>query len=232
MDLENEQDYDTENDVENEDTGHSSAPDVNAQLSELKAQMQNLMGFITNQQKTQNAPPVREEPKLSKEQLAKIAQDPELMAEYMQAHLTKTTKAIQAENAKAVYDKQAYERFPINADPAFKQDTINAMRELCEVDGYQKESPTLLLRAAELVASRRGTSRMDVNKRRDDALDVSNSNAVRTRRDQKVKIDDNDPRVVFAKAFGIKDAKKLADFKATLGAYTPTVRRKGKSLLS
>lgn len=231
--MDDTEDYSYENDVETDtETGsqQSQAPDLTAQIAALTAQVQALTAYATPKPQAPKAPP-----ELSDEQLAEIASDPKLMAQYMKGELNKTTHKIKQENSKAIYDRQAEERFPmLKSNQEFRQATVNKMHELVNVDGvYTMDSPTLLLRAAEAVAAQ-FSGVMNVNKDRrqqqSDALDVSSGGSVRNRRPQKVA--DNDPRLVFAKLLGIKDPKQIEKFKAGLGEYKPTARRQGKSLMS
>ncbi len=232
MDNDYENDYSDETEVENEESETTQkGPDLAAQLAAMQQQIQSLISM--NQQQAQQVKKPKEQT-LSDDQLAEIAKDPKALAQYMQGHLNRTTSKIEKEHKKLQFDSVAEQRFPMIKDNQEVRRAVAAkMKELVEVDGnYEWDSPTLLLRAAELVVPT-VSGVLEVNKKRrdqsEDALDVSSGNTVRNR--QSKKVSDNDPRLVFAKLLGIKDPKQLEKFKAGLGEYTPSARRKGKSLM-
>jgi hypothetical protein len=236
----NQEDYQGQADDGYGDTGEysdesqSQSKEVNpleAKLAELQSQIASLTGALSAQQRPKQQ---EKEPELSDEQWAEIAKDPKLMGQVMKAQLNKTTSQIQKEQQKAQYDKMAEERFPaLRSNQELQRKVSAKMQEMVEVTGeYKWDSPTLLLRAAEIVAPTVGGI-LEVNKRRDSgasSLDAS-TNSVHRGREARTKIQDNDPRLQFAKAFGITDPKKLEAFKTTLGPYVPSQRKRGRSLM-
>lgn len=226
-----------------QDDSYSDEGDQGTVLDPVEDKITKLQEQIAmlQQSLTAKAQPVKskqaEELELTEEQYAAIAKDPKLLGQFVKAHLQKTTNTIKLEQQKAHYDKVAEERFPaLKSNKELANKVAQKMHELVEVTGeYKWDSPTLLLRAAELVVPTQGGI-LDVNKRRDSngghsALDAQTSGAVRNRQGVKSKIQDNDPRIQFAKAFGITDPKKLEEFKSSLGPYQAPQRRKGRSLI-
>jgi hypothetical protein len=192
---------------------------VTSQIKQLQSQIQGLQASL--HAKSKPAKQESQELELSDDQYAAIAKDPKLMGQFMKAHIQKTTSTIKAEQQKAHYDKVAEEKFPaLKTNQELRNAVSTKMNELVENGEYSWASPTLLLRATEMVVPTvRGV--LDVNRRRGEqgeALDATTT-TVHRRNPLKSKVQDNDPRVQFAKAFGINDPKKLEAFKSKLEPY-------------
>lgn len=204
---------------------------LEAKFAALQEQIAGLQGLLAKQ-----AAPKEEatKPKLSKDQLAAIAKDPELLGQFVQAELSNTKAELNRQQQKVHYDKLAEERFPaLKNNRELQQKVAQKMKEMVEITGeYSYESPTLLLRAAEIVAPTFG-GLMDGKKKLETSstLDVNQGSMNRQRQTQRSKVDDNDPRLRFAQLFGITDPKKLEAFKNQLGPYKPTERKRGRSLM-
>jgi len=236
--MPNNEEYQEEYSHESEFIGEESHEETSQRVDPLEAKFAALQEQIAGLQgllSKQSAPKEEEaKPKLSRDQLAAIAKDPELLGQFVQAELSNTRAELTREQQKVHYDKLAEERFPaIKTNRELQQKIAQKMKEMVEVTGeYTYKSPTLLLRAAEIVAPLHG-GLMDTKKRSENnsAMDVSNSSSVNRARTQKTTVGDNDPRLKFAQLFGITDPKKLEAFKAQLGPYKPIERKRGRSLM-
>lgn len=231
--LNQEEEYQTEYTEENyvEEEGVQDAPPVHEEIKKLQDQIAMLQQSLV----AKNAPARKqqaEELDLTEEQYAAIAKDPKLLGQFVKAHLQKTTNTIKTEQQKAHYDRIAEERFPaLKTNKELSNKVAQKMHELVEVTGeYKWDSPTLLLRAAELVVPQQGGI-LDVSKKRSEGHDALDVSTTRRSPNAKAKIQDNDPRIQFAKAFGITDPKKLEAFKSQLGPYQAPQRRRGRSLM-
>ena len=228
QDFEQEEFETSEHEQGSEQDSYVSKQDFENMKAQLEAMQSKL--YKQNQQQTKPAG-------LSKEQLAEIAKDPALLGQYTQAQLDSYKKEIRMESEKVKYDKQAEEFLPqMKTDKQVQQRVAQKMKELVEVTGeYTYDSPTVLLRAAQLVApeiSRGGSMNNNSNEDEGSGLDVQRSNRMTTHSSKKrTKIEDSDPRLRFAQAFGYS-GKKLEEFKQTLGPYVPTRKKNGRSLMS
>jgi len=230
--------YEQDGYVETDDSyGQEEATEVNpleAQIKQLQEQIAGLSQGLANQQRPTKK---QEQVELSDEQYAAIAKDPKLLGQFVKAQLTNTEKNIQRTQQKAHFDRQAEDKFPaLKSNKELQQKVATKMREMVDLGEYTWESPTLLFRAAEIVAPTMGGI-LEVEKRRSlqngsEALDASNTSVHNRTRGTHTKISDNDPRLMFARAYGIdKDPKKFEAFKASLKPYVAPERKRGRSLM-
>ncbi len=229
------QEYTEENDSYQEEEQQSYQEEnknpYEAQFQELKDQIAGLQGLLAKSQRSEEP----KKPQLTSEQMAEIARDPALLGQYVQAQLSQTEAKLNRQQQKVHYDKLAEDRFPaLKTNKELQQKVAQKMKEMVDVTGeYSWESPTLLLRAAEIVAPVHG-GMLEVNKKRGNeasTLEASNTSSMQRRGQARTKVDENDPRLKFAELFGIRDPKKLEAFKQQLGPYKPTERKRGRSLV-
>jgi hypothetical protein len=213
----------------------SEANPLEAKLAQLQEQIAALTQGIANQSKP--AQQKQEPADLSDEQWAAIAKDPKLLGQYVKAQMSSTKKDMQMTQQKAQFDQKAEEKFPaLKSNKDLQQKVATKMREMVDMGEYTWDSPTLLYRAAEIVAPTMGGVQ-EVERRRglqsnSEALDASNTSVHNRTRGTQTKIADNDPRLMFARAYGIdKDPKKFEAFKATLKPYVAPERKNGRSLM-
>jgi len=224
--YESNEEYQTEDYQDGEE-----APQVDSTLEEIKSlkdQIRDLQASLV----ARNTPQKTEEPDLSDDQYAAIAQDPKLMGQFLKAFTQKQKTELTTQANKLHYDKLAEERFPaIVTSEVVKKKVIAKMQELVISGEYRPDSPTLTLRAAEMVVPTLGSSVLETKKRQNaDVMDASTTGVHRSKA-MRSKIADNDPRIQFLKLYGITDPKKIEKFKAGLEPYQPTQRKRGRSLM-
>lgn len=218
--------------VENEETPGAAARgnvDVLSEIASMKDALNATANGISSLVNKLHQPAVRTEiPDLTPEQKAEIEKNPmRFVTETLARETAKATQRIELEATRNSYDRKAYENFPsLNSSDKFKKEVVAKMDELIKIDGYTRESPTLLLRAAEYVAAKNSVVQPQARRNQMTSLEPSGA-----RPQNRGKIEDSDPRVEFLKLFGVNDPKKIEKFKATLDPYVPPTRKQGKELI-
>lgn len=216
---------------ETQGAASGNGPDVLSEIASMKealnataTNINSLVNKLQPQQQTRS-----EIPDLTPEQKAEIEKNPmRFVTETLARETAKATQRIEQESTRNSYDRRAYESFPsLNTNEKFKKDVVAKMDELIKIDGYTRESPTLLLRAAEYVAGKHGVSQPQAPSR-NQMTSLEPSGARPTNR---TKIEDSDPRVEFLKLFGVTDPKKIEKFKSGLDPYVAPTRKPGKELI-
>lgn len=225
MDEEN-QYGDSQEETSQEST--QNKPDFSAEFAAMKAELESLKSaqFAQSQDRT----PVIEQkqvPQLTAEQAQALKDNPALMASWLQAQAETAKNEIRKESAKQVWDKKTYDKYPLlNTDKEFGKRVTTQMREMISQGEYGKDDPMLLYRAAQIAAAEyiptRNASKSSQGMSSVESRQTNRGDAPKT------KIDDNDPRLQFAKVLGLT-GDKLAKFKAGLSAYVPSQRRQTRS---
>lgn len=213
-----------------EDTGSQDHQSVTReQFDALQEQIQVLTSKLSQSEQKQFKDKADE---LTDDQWAQIAKDPKLLGQYTKKMVDKTRSEIKRDNDKVFWDNKAEQVLPnIQKDPQVKKAVVAKMREMVNMGEFTWESPTLLYRAAQLVGPQ-FAGKNDMNKDdSDSALDSSSSRVHRTKVDSRSsKVDDSDPRLRFAQAFGLPK-EKIEEFRKGLEPYQRTERKSGKRLL-
>lgn len=193
---------------------------LKSSIDELKA-----MQTVASQAQVQSQQPSTAEQfaQLTVDQQKELQANPAAMLSWLEGHLNRSM-------ARQTNDAKAYAEFPINQDPKFKAAVIEQMREFVNVDKLPKDHPTLLLRAAQMVAGRMNVGQSSNKVQNRNAPTSEAPNTIR-QQNKPTKIDDSDPRIQFFKMSGYsRDPKKLEAFKAQLGPYVASQRPKGRRL--
>lgn len=202
---------------------------IKEQVAQQSATLQQLLAvFKTSQQGTATSQEMS--------QLQELAKDPAKAAAYLKEQTLAAKKEIQNEARKQNRDNEALKRFPIETDPVFKQAVLRKMQELIRDDNYSPDHPMLTLRAAELVAATYKSNGQQT--RRPGSQMTSEAPATRSKgvgpSQSSVKIDNNDPRLVWGRdVYGIK-GESLEKFKkelADLGPYKAPERQRTRTLV-
>lgn len=202
--------------------------DYSAEFASLKAELESLKSqqFASVQAQTPKEPSQI----ITIEQANALKDSPEMFAKWMQMQAETAKNEIRKESSKQIWDKKTEEKFPlINTDKEFKNRVSSQMREMVTQGEYTKDDPMLLYRAAQIAASEYTVSNKSFNKGNSSPSSVDSRHSTARMDAPKVKIDDNDPRVQFAKVLGIK-GDKLIKFKAQLGPYVTSQRRQVRRL--
>lgn len=202
-------------------------PDFSAEFAALKAEFESLK----SQQFAQQTKPVQQAqaPKLTAEQAQALKENPELMAQWLEAQAVQAKNEIRKESSKQIWDRRTEEKYPLlKTDKEFQKRVTAQMREMTAQGEYGNDDPMLLYRATQIAASEYIPAKSSAT-RSSGPTSVESRMTSQRSESVKPKIDDNDPRVQFAKVLGISGAK-LDKFKAQLGPYTPTQRRPTRRL--
>jgi len=217
-------------DTENVTQETQNQPDLSAEFAAMRAELESLKSQQFVQQQAQ-APQAQKAPQLTAEQAQALRDNPELMANWLQSQAETAKNEIRKESSKQIWDTRTYDKFPlIKTDKEFSKRVTQQMREMISQGEYGKDDPMLLYRAAQIAAAEYVPARSSASKNAQSQSSIE-SRQTMSRQDNvsKAKIDDNDPRLHFAKVLGLT-GDKLKKFKDSLPAYTPSQRRQGKRL--
>lgn len=196
--------------------------DVKSELEFLKNQLvqQNTAREIKQEAQAQTITP---------EQLQQFQANPALLAGWLKAQTEQAKNEIRSESQKELWDKRAEEKFPlIKTDKIFAQKVSQQIREFTQNGEYKKNDPMLVYRAAQIVSTEYAPKPQQSPKNYQTSAEGRTS-TVRESSGGKTKIDDNDPRMQFAKLLGIT-GPKLEKFKSQLGPYVEPQRKQGRRL--
>lgn len=204
-----------------------------AELQELKeqvAQQSNALSQLVNALKQP-----QENKKVDQNRLAELAKDPVAAAAYIQSVIAEGKNEIVRESQKEINDRKAEQDFPVlKTDQKFRSEVLKQMNEFIKTGEYAPNSPMLTYRAAQIVAGKLKASQSEGRKTTSSGLtsEAPSTRSKTTTQQSQSKIPDSDPRVVFAKALGITDSKRLDKFKSELdGPYVPKARQRARSLV-
>jgi hypothetical protein len=219
-----------------EQGGHTASGDT-ALLEKINnlestiAEIQNANQQVVHLLKSKTDAQVAKEPELTEEQLKAFASNPQLLTKFLSNQVEASTRKIQNEAKKAQYDAKAYDEHPaLKTNKEFQKAVISKMNELIGADGYTQDSPMLLYRAAQLAAVQVGRGDMTSKRTAADTTSAEPSQ-IRQNRQGSTKIDDNDPRVVFARMTGQLSKEKIEAFKKELTPYVAPERVKERRLI-
>lgn len=174
-----------------------------------------------------------QKPQLTPEQAQRFVSDPTAMAEFLKGQVDLAKVELQTETQKQTWDDRAKREFPVESDPSFKNAVAAKIRELTSDGEYTVKSPKLVYRACQLVANELGTTPKKANPSREAPTSAAPSTVSRQGQpgSQKSKVQDTDPRIIFARAAGI-EGKELEKFRERLGPYVREERAaRGRTLM-
>lgn len=193
---------------------------LQAEINALKEQNAQLLTQFAKSAQPAYQPPVQQN-KASQElddaTLEQFGKNPKALLQFVNKQIESGMTSIQKQTLKSQFDQKVYEDFPvIKTNKKFEENVISQMKELVNNGEYDAQHPMLIYRAAQLTAAKMGNS-SDSHKSVSRETSLSPSNQRGVTKSSGVK--DNDPRLAFAVAAGIKDPKKLAKFKKDLEAH-------------
>lgn len=224
---EEQQDTVEESTVETNDTGINELENLKEEIFQLKNSQSQLIAALKQPKEEKKLPDAN--------QLAALGKDPAALAAWLQQQTEESKKEIRRESQKEIYDRKAYEDFPVlKTDKVFQAEVQKQMKEFVGTGEYRPEDPMLIYRAAQIVAGK--VKSTETKKQSTGTQLTSEAPGVRSKTvtSSQTKVSDTDPRVVFAKALGF-EGKRLEAFKADLvtnyGTYVaPVSKQKGRML--
>lgn len=155
----------------------------------------------------------------------RIAQDPKLAAQWIKRQAEKAKRDVESTAQKNLWDAETVRKYPaIQTDKRFQGLVQQKVNELVASGEYANNSPRLVFRAAQLAALEHKFSSVSEGKQTK-ATSVDGARPAAGMRSQvnggqqpKAQIADNDPRVVVARAMGIR-GEKMKKFKEHLRGY-------------
>lgn len=223
---------------ETADQGTVEQTDEVDRVGQLTEELVSLKGSMEAMQAGQSQllqalkPTEKVEPQLTEKQLQEMASNPAQAAIWLKGQVEDAKTSIKTEAQKQIWDQNAYTEYPIlKTDQAFQKQVIRQMQEFTSTKEYAPDHPKLLYRAAQLVAGKYVQPAKKQTSQQATSMEPRTGMGRKTEGSTTNKIDDNDPRVRFLKAYGITDPKKVEKFKSQLGPYQPS-QRKAKRVLS
>jgi hypothetical protein len=226
--MEDDQNYG--DDAENVAQGTQNQTDLSAEFAAMRAELEAMKSQQYVQQQAAQAPEPQI-PQLTAEQAQALKDNPALMASWLQSQAENAKQEIRKESSKQVWDRRTEDKFPlIKTDKEFQKRVTAQMREMTAFGEYKKDDPMLLYRATQIAASEYVPNRSNASKNAQSQSSIE-SRQTMSRQDAgtKTKIDENDPRLHFAKVLGLT-GEKLKKFKEGLGPYVASQRRQGRRL--
>lgn len=224
---ENNQDEVVEEEATQEESAQENVDMTALELADLKNQMSSL---LATQNKLLESLTPKQRDELTDEQVQELQKNPKKLFETIQGMVDSKVKTLVATDERKRTDSRVFEEYPaLKTNPQFQKAVVNQMNEFIANGEYTADHPLLTLRAAQLVAGKMNVKKDQPVAQRNQ-VSAASPNQIRSSSQGKVKISDNDPRVVMAREMGMDD-KKIAAFKAQLPAYVAPEKARGKTLL-
>lgn len=205
------------------------------QLSLITEQLEELKLTMATQLRASQAAkaPEADPAALTNEQILEFQKNPAAMLAWVTSQTKRSESKISNEFAKHQYDVKSEIEYPaIKTDKQFQQAVVRQMQEYINNGEYSKDHPMLQYRAAQMVAGKMNVKKSMSKTQTTEQLTSSAPSTSRGpggSQSGKAQVKANDPRVVFAELAGL-DGKKLEQFKQSLGPYTPSTRKVGRTL--
>lgn len=139
---------------EEENAVEEEAPSKEAaRLQSLEDKIERLLA-MNAAKGNESASTVDTKPKLTKEQLKALQENPEMLVEILDSHAKKVTQDVQGQLQQSHWDTKAYKDFPsLNNDKKFESLVTKEIQTLVATGAMSKDHPQLLYHAARLASA-------------------------------------------------------------------------------
>lgn len=194
---------------------------LESKLSSLEETNNQLLQYLQSQSKQQETR--KPEYKMSPEQAAQFASNPEALASFIQEQAAQASQQIAVTSARTEWDSKAKKEFPIDSDVKFQKAVLSEMRDLINNGEFSRNSPTLMYRAAQIASMKYRGAGKPKQTRTEKPTSISSSGNAHTEnvKSDRSKISDDDPRVRAYLMFKENPTKEdIANYKKKLESGT------------